>query len=53
LGYQSRGNATGVQWALNWGVTDLNDNFALEGLAPITGTGKRISTWALQFGLLF
>jgi len=53
LGYQSRGNATGVQWALNWGVTDLNDNFALEGLAPITGTGKRISTWSLQFGLLF
>ncbi|MDA0685761.1 MAG: hypothetical protein O3C22_02905 [Bacteroidetes bacterium] len=53
LGYQTRGNSTGIQWSLNVGINDLNDNFALEGLAPVTGNGLRISTWALQFGLLF
>jgi hypothetical protein len=53
LGYQARGASTGVQWSLNVGLTNLNDNFVLEGLAPVTGKGLRISTWALQFGLLF
>jgi len=53
LGYQTRGNSTGVQWSLNVGINNLNDNFVLEGLAPVTGNGLRISTWALQFGLLF
>jgi len=31
----------------------LNDNFKVEGVSPVTGSGLRISTLALEASLIF
>ncbi len=53
VGYQDRGVLAGWQIQLQVGINNLNNNFKLPYAYPITGTGKRISTWALKVSALF
>ena len=53
IGYQFRGGAAGYNIRLKASILSLNDKFELPGLLPVTGTGKPIRTWGLEFGLIF
>jgi len=53
FGVQMKGNQVGYDFGVNIGITDMNDNFRIDGIYPATGTGKRISTVAFEASLLF
>jgi hypothetical protein len=53
VGYQKRGQITGYQLSIKYGLLNLNNNFVLPGLLPATGTGKRIGTWNVDFAFMF
>lgn len=53
IGYQKRGQITGYQFSVKYGLLNLNNNFVLPGLLPATGTGKRIGTWNVDFSFMF
>jgi len=55
LGYQSRGEIAGWQVLLRFGLNNLNrkKNFEMPYAFPVTGTGKGIFTWSLEFSALF
>jgi len=53
IGVQMKGDQFGYDFGINVGVSDMNDDFKIDGIYPATGTGKRISTVALEASLLF
>lgn len=53
IGYQQKMEGYGYSLGINVGVTDLNDNFFIKGVAPATGTGKRISTFSVEGAFIF
>lgn len=53
LGVQKMKDNFGYTIGLNVGINSLNDNFKVEGVAPVTGNGLRISTMALEASLIF
>lgn len=53
VGVQQRFVTVGYAVSLNVGITDLNDNFKIQGINPATGNGGKIATWSLEASLLF
>ncbi len=53
IGYQQKMEDYGYSIGVNLGVSDLNDNFFVKGVAPVTGTGKRISTFSIEAAFIF
>jgi len=38
---------------VNIGINNLNKNFFGQGVAPVTGTGKRISSFSIEAAFIF
>jgi len=53
LGVQQRFVTVGYAISLNMGITNLNDNFLIQGISPASGNGLGIGTWSLEASLLF
>ncbi len=54
VGYQKKVAEVGYYVGLNFGVNNLNaGDFKIEGIYPVTGTGKRISTWSIEAVMIF
>ena len=53
VGVQQRFVTVGYAVSLNVGITNLNDNFQIQGINPATGNGGKIATWSLEASLLF
>lgn len=53
IGYQKRGQIVGWQMGFKLGIMNINQNFYLKDMIPVTGTGKKIATWNLDFSFLF
>ena len=53
IGVQKMNENYGYAIDLNVGINSLNDNFKVEGVSPVTGSGLRISTLALEASLIF
>lgn len=54
IGYQKKVAEIGYYLGLNFGVNNLNaGDFKIDGIYPVTGTGKRISTWSIEAVMLF
>ncbi len=53
IGVQKMSENYGYAIDLNVGINSLNDNFKVEGVSPVTGSGLRISTLALEASLIF
>lgn len=53
VGYQHIGTSVGYNFRLRCSVLDMNRNFVLPGLIPVTGTGKWIGILGAEFALLF
>lgn len=53
VGVQQRFVTVGYAISLNMGITNLNDNFLVQGISPASGNGLGIGTWSLEASLLF
>jgi len=53
VGVQQRFVTVGYAISLNMGITNLNDNFLIQGISPASGNGLGIGTWSLEASLLF
>ena len=53
VGVQQRFVTVGYAISLNLGITNLNDNFLIQGISPASGNGLGIGTWSLEASLLF
>ena len=53
VGVQQRFVTVGYAVSLNMGITNLNDNFKIQGISPASGNGLGIGTWSLEASLLF
>ncbi len=54
VGYQKKVNEVGYYFGLNFGINNLNNgDFKIDGIYPATGSGKRISTWAIEAAMIF
>jgi len=53
IAYQTRGRVAGYQISFKYSLFNMNNDFHLPGLLPVTGTGKNIGTWNLDFAVLF
>ncbi len=53
IGFQKKMEGYGYSFGVNMGVSDLNENFYIKGVAPATGTGKRISTFSVEGAFIF
>ena len=53
MGVQQRFVTVGYAISLNMGITNLNDNFLIQGISPASGNGLGIGTWSLKTSLLF
>ena len=53
VGVQQRLVTVGYSFSLNVGISNLNDNFKIQGVSPVTGNGLYIGTWSLEAALLF
>jgi hypothetical protein len=53
IGFQQKFADVGIQLNLTYGLSNLNNNFRIENIAPTTGTGKSIGTWGLEGAIIF
>ncbi len=53
IGYQQKMEDYGYSIGVNIGINNLNKNFFVQGVAPVTGTGKRISTFSIEAAFIF
>lgn len=52
-GIQQRGPVVGYSVSINAAVNNLNNNFQVQGISPVTGNGLYIGTWSIEAALLF
>ncbi len=53
IGFQQKVADVGFQVNLTFGLSNLNNNFKIDNISPVTGTGKSIGTWGLEGAIIF